>query len=147
QCSQPLEENAKFCPKCGLRTSMVMAGANTSSDMAPTRIGLSTPLQQDSLTGRVIESKYELMGKLGEGGMGAVYRAKRLRIGDEVAIKILHQSFVKEPSALERFRREAQAAAVLRHPNIVGIYDYGEQPELGIPAFIVMELVVGEPLR
>ena len=147
QCSQPLDENAKFCPKCGLRTSQVIANANLSADMTPTRIGASTPLPQDSMAGRVIEAKYELISKLGEGGMGTVYRAKRLRIGDEVAVKILHQSFVKEPSALERFRREAQAAAVLNHPNVVGIYDYGEQPELGIPAFIVMELVAGEPLR
>ncbi len=126
---------------------MGIANSSLSPDMMPTKIGDSAPLPQGSMLGRVIESKYEVISKLGEGGMGAVYRAKRLRIGDEVAVKILHQSFVKEPSALERFRREAQAAAVLNHPNVVGIYDYGEQPELGIPAFIVMELVAGVALR
>src|SRR5262245_43993637 len=87
QCSQPLEGNAKFCPKCGLRTSMAVANASRSPDMMPTRIGESMPPPQDSMAGRVIEAKYELIGKLGEGGMGAVYRAKRLRIGDEVAVK------------------------------------------------------------
>src|ERR1051325_9118696 len=85
--------------------------------------------------------------------MGAVYRATRLRIGDEVAVKVLHANFVKDQATLERFRREARAAAMLHHPNVVAIYDYGEARDpnssssQSAPAFIVMELVEGESLR
>ncbi|MBA3768813.1 MAG: serine/threonine protein kinase [Acidobacteria bacterium] len=79
--------------------------------------------------------------------MGAVYRARRLHIGDEVAVKILLKQYVASPEAIERFRREARAAALLRHPNIVGIYDFGEARGEDAPAYIVMELVEGISLR
>ncbi len=157
RCNQELPTNAKFCNKCGLSISAAMdaatlvsagdaAGDASRPDLIETKIS-TKPITAPSTTGRILESKYELLELLGEGGMGAVYRARRLRIGDYVAIKILHEKFVTEEAALERFRREAQAAAMLHHPNIVGIYDYGEDPDRGIPAFIVMELVSGEPLR
>jgi serine/threonine-protein kinase len=122
------------------------AKSASDPDLAETKIS-TTPISAAATAGRIIESKYELLELLGEGGMGAVYRARRLRIGDYVAVKILHQKYLTEDSALERFHREAQAAAGVHHPNIVGIYDYGEDPDKGIPAFIVMELVSGEPLR
>lgn len=79
--------------------------------------------------------------------MGRVYRGRRTMIGDEVAIKILHQKYVKEVAALERFRREAQAAAKLRHPNVVIIYDYGEALREDAPGYIIMELIAGRSLR
>lgn len=79
--------------------------------------------------------------------MGTVYRARRVHIGDEVAVKVLLQKYVTEGAALERFRREAQAAAMLRHPNVVAIYDFGEGSGINAPAYIVMELVEGESLR
>src|ERR1051325_2780431 len=79
--------------------------------------------------------------------MGAVYRATRLRIGDEVAVKVMHAQFVKDEATLERFRREARAAAMLHHPNVVAIYDYGEGHTAEAPAFIVMEMVEGYSLR
>jgi len=69
--------------------------------------------KQDALIGRTIENKYRLDAKLGAGGMGTVYRSRRLLIGDEVAIKILHPEHVADTYASERFRREAQAAARL----------------------------------
>lgn len=93
----------------------------------------------------VIEDKYQLVGELGSGGMGTVYRAQRLLIGDEVAVKILHPQHVSEPQATERFRREAQAAARLKHPNAVSIYDFGVTNE-GL-VYLVMELVEGQSLR
>ncbi|HEY0082146.1 MAG TPA: protein kinase, partial [Pyrinomonadaceae bacterium] len=101
----------------------------------------------DALLGQVLDSKYELVARLGEGGMGAVYRARRVHIGDEVAVKVLHPSFVADGDAVERFRREARAAAMLRHPNVVTIHDFGEARGTAAPAYIVMELAEGASLR
>ncbi|MGH9880642.1 MAG: bifunctional serine/threonine protein kinase/MFS transporter [Pyrinomonadaceae bacterium] len=106
-----------------------------------------TLLIKDPLVGQVLDSKYELLERLGEGGMGAVYRAHRRHIGDEVAIKILLEKFVTGKEGAERFRREARAAAVLRHPNIVTIHDFSDGSQLDGPAYIVMELVEGSSLR
>src|SRR5262245_35282672 len=98
----------------------------------------------DSIAGQTIAGKYRVGAKLGTGGMGSVYRATRLLIGDEVAIKIL-RSGETDPKASERFQREAQAAARLKHPNVVTIHDFGTT-EAGLQ-YLVMELVEGESLR
>jgi|GEM_PF-1033817 len=98
-----------------------------------------------SILGRTIEGKYRLIERLGAGGMGAVYRAQRLLIGDEVAVKILHAEHVAQPESFERFRREAQAAARLKHANAVSIYDFGVTTD-GL-VYLVMELVEGQSLR
>jgi serine/threonine-protein kinase len=97
----------------------------------------------------VLDSKYELLERLGEGGMGTVYRARRLHIGDEVAVKLLSPDLTQERQAIERFRREARAAALIRHPNVVSIHDFNDQSRAGerSEAYIVMELVKGESLR
>jgi serine/threonine-protein kinase len=98
----------------------------------------------DLLLGTNIEGRYCINAKLGVGGMGAVYQATRLMIGDEVAVKILHAE-QNDPNAAQRFRREAQAAARLKHPNAVNIYDFGITAT-GLQ-YLVMELVEGESLR
>jgi len=97
------------------------------------------------MLGQTIENKYRLIADLGAGGMGAVYRAQRLLIGDEVAVKILHPEHVAQPEFFERFRREAQAAARLKHPNAVSIYDFGVTAD-GL-VYLVMELIDGQTLR
>src|SRR6476660_5862374 len=86
---------------------------------------------------------YEILGPLGKGGMGEVYRARDSRLHRHVAVKILPQSFQTE-AARERFQREARAASALNHPNICVVYDVGEAA--GHP-FLVMELLEGETLR
>lgn len=93
---------------------------------------------------RSIDGRYRIDSLIGAGGMGTVYRATRLLIGDEVAIKILHQDH-GDANSSERFRREAQAAARLKHPNAVSIYDFGISAD-GLQ-YLVMELVEGESLR
>jgi serine/threonine protein kinase len=98
-----------------------------------------------TLLGRTVDRKYHLDVLLGSGGMGSVYKATRLLIGDTVAVKILHSDQLKDPQAIERFRREAQAAARLKHPNVVTIHDFGIT-ESGL-AYLVMELVEGDSLR
>ena len=96
-------------------------------------------------TGTVLDGRYEILSPLGEGGMGAVFRARRTLLGDEVALKIVRAEFGSSQGALERFLRESQICAQLRHPNIVAILDYNLDPE-GRP-FLVMELLNGGSLR
>jgi serine/threonine protein kinase len=106
---------------------------------------VKTDSQIDPMIGRTLDGKYELLARLGQGGMGTVYRACRVHIGDEVAVKVLHRNYSGEEDVVARFRREAQAAATLRHPNVVTIYDYSET-RADATAYLVMEFVPGVPL-
>jgi serine/threonine protein kinase len=132
----------RFCVNCGAQLSVsqpirVNGYEEATAESKATRAG-------DRLVGRMIENKYRLEERIGVGGMGTVYRATRLLIGDTVAIKLTHADFVKDTEA-ERFRREAQAAARLKHPNAVSIYDFGVTNDGAL--YLVMELVEGESLR
>ena len=92
---------------------------------------------------------YEILSPLGAGGMGEVYRARDTRLGRDVALKILPESFAAEPDRLRRFEQEARAVAALNHPNILAIHDIGQHAEgqnNGSP-FLVSELLEGESLR
>jgi Tol biopolymer transport system component len=87
---------------------------------------------------------YELTSPLGAGGMGEVYRARDTRLGRDVAVKVLAAEFAKEPARRARFEQEARSVAALNHPNILALYDIGNQGDV---AFMVTELVDGESLR
>jgi TolB-like protein/tetratricopeptide (TPR) repeat protein len=87
---------------------------------------------------------YEIVGLLGAGGMGEVYRARDTRLGRDVAIKVLPAAVAEDPGRLSRFAQEARATAALSHPNIVALHDIGEHD--GHP-FLVSELLVGQSLR
>src|SRR5213075_915392 len=101
----------------------------------------------DPLIGQQIHGRYELVARVGEGGMSVVYRARRVHIGDEVAVKLLLPKFAADDAARARFRHEAAAAAMLRHPNIITIYDFAETGDEAVPGFIAMDLINGAPLR
>ena len=95
------------------------------------------------MTPTLLGNRYRLGERIAAGGMGAVYRAVDETLGRQVAVKALRRELADDPTFLERFRREARAAAGLSHPGVAGVYDYGE---LGGQPFIVMELVEGETL-
>lgn len=97
-----------------------------------------------SLTAGTQLGPYEIVSPLGAGGMGEVYRAKDTRLKREVAIKVLPDSTAKNPDALTRFQREAEAVAALSHPNILAIHDVGRENEI---SYLVSELLEGETLR
>jgi hypothetical protein len=90
-----------------------------------------------------LSGRYVLGEQIARGGMGAVYRARDVTLERVVAIKLLGEHVADDPRFVERFRREARAAAALTHPNIASVYDYGEEGER---AYIVMELVEGDDL-
>ena len=171
KCSSLNSEGSHFCATCGLELSAAGApavsvagtvngqpsfSARNEHPVSPINnddeitsyhavVDVSAEKSQPSMIGCVIDRKYRLDDKIGFGGMGNVYRASRLLIGDQVAIKILHAAHVSDPQAGERFRREAQAAARLKHPNAVSIYDFGVTSD-GL-VYLVMELVEGQNLR
>ncbi len=118
------------------------AGEFLEAGAAEDLLGAS-PRDPVSLAGRRL-GQYELVSRLGNGGMGEVYRALDTKLKRDAAIKILPAAFARDMDRLRRFEQEAQAASGLNHPNIVTIYETGESGE---SRFLAMELVQGETLR
>jgi serine/threonine protein kinase len=102
---------------------------------------------------RMLGDRYEIGEVIGRGGMAEVHEGRDLRLGRRVAVKILRPDLAKDPTFQARFRREAQSAAALNHPNIVAVYDTGEDTltspngERVVVPYIVMEYVDGMTLR
>jgi serine/threonine-protein kinase len=105
-------------------------------------VKLSVPI--DPLIGKDLDGRYTIVEKLGQGGMGAVYRAQQHGLGREVAVKVVNAALVSDPEVVKRFLREAKLASRLSHPNAVGVVDFG-QTEDGV-FYLVMELVQGRTL-
>jgi len=103
------------------------------------------PARTSSWEGEVLKAAYRVDSKLGEGGMGTIYRGTQLSLGRAVAIKTLSRSNKLTDEAVQRFFREARILSQLNHPNIVNIIDFGTA-EPGATPFIVMELLSGKPL-
>lgn len=133
-------DRKRFCTQCGRALPGIQSAATKKlfgqTDSAPKTV---------VLTGLTLDQKYRLESKLGEGGTGAVYLAKRLLIGDSAAIKVLHPDQTSHDKAVERFHREAQIAARLKHENVVNVYDFGVSRD-GL-VYLVMELAEGISLR
>jgi hypothetical protein len=123
------------CPRCGrCEESDVVACPADGSPMKP---AAGVP--------RIVDNKYRIEQLIGRGGMGAVYRARDMRLDRLVALKVVRAELLSDPDSRLRFRREAQIVARLQHPSIVAVYDYGTFTDGG--AYLVMELVRGEDLR
>ncbi|HMO57599.1 MAG TPA: protein kinase, partial [Roseiflexaceae bacterium] len=93
---------------------------------------------------KILNNRYELEQKIGDGGMARVYRARDLRLNRRVAVKVLHSHHAADDGFLRRFHHEAQAAANLHHPAIVDVYDVGQDNDIH---YIVMEYVDGSDLK
>ncbi len=96
------------------------------------------------LKGRLLGNRYEIIEKIGSGGMATVYKAKCHVLNRYVAIKILRDEFTTDEEFIKRFEVEAQSAASITHPNIVSVYDVGADGNL---YYIVMELIKGKTLK
>ena len=104
-----------------------------------------TPTPSTSLVGQVVAERYRIRQLLGEGGMGAVYLAEHTHMRKRVALKLLHADMGKDPEVLARFRREAEAAARVEHPNVATATDFGQTEDGSF--FLVLEYVEGTSLR
>ena len=96
------------------------------------------------MASRIRSGRYELLEKIGDGGMAVVYKGKDKLLNRFIAVKILRPEFTKDATFVENFKRESQAAAGLSHPNIVGVYDVGREGNIN---YIVMELIEGDTLN
>jgi eukaryotic-like serine/threonine-protein kinase len=94
--------------------------------------------------GTVVDGRYRVLSRLGSGGMADVFLAQDQQLGRNIALKLLHRRFAEDPGFVERFRREAQAAAGLQHPNVVGVYDRGDYDGT---YYIAMEHLPGRSLK
>src|SRR3984885_7007624 len=92
----------------------------------------------------LIDGRYKVLSRLGSGGMADVFLVEDQQLGRKVALKLLHGRFAADPDFVERFRREAQAAAGLQHPNVVGVYDRGSYDDT---YYIAMEYLPGRSLK
>ncbi|MCW8128817.1 MAG: serine/threonine protein kinase [Planctomycetota bacterium] len=131
---------APLCSKCG---SALDGGSGDVCSKCLLKLGLSTRDDEALQPGQVFHG-LEIERKLGAGGMGVVYKARQANLERSVAIKVLPRALSEDPEFTLRFMREARALAALNHPNIVAVYDFGEE---GGRYFFVMEFVDGTSLR
>jgi serine/threonine protein kinase/tetratricopeptide (TPR) repeat protein len=138
-----LAESAALLPAPAPRQSARMPVPLSLLESGSTK--LQFPKEDDAagvdFTGRVIDSRYRVIRKIGEGGMGTVYAGEHVEIGKDVAIKILHPAYSTQQDLVERFRREARAASRIGHPHIIDVTDFGETED-GC-AYFVMEHLDG----
>ena len=138
-CGLERPKDAVVCPRCLLKPEWDRP-AQASFTLGPGR-GFEAPrLEQLNAT----LDGYEVLERIGHGGMGAVYRARQISLDRDVALKILPPSIAQRPGFRDRFKHEARALARLSHPNIVAVFDYGHA---GDHPMLVMELIEGASLR
>jgi serine/threonine protein kinase len=152
RCGASFELPAKFCTRDGFL--LVPAGAGAAAASAPRSFGLHRtgesrlpPARRgdpaSGLSGRVLDGRYQMEMRVGEGGMAYVYRARDRESGRSVAVKVLMSRLTGDPEAVARLRREAQVAMRLDHPNVCGILAWGDAA--GVP-YLVMPFLEGETL-
>jgi serine/threonine protein kinase len=155
RCQSTYDPPARFCVKDGslLVESAPQADRRTGGradavlefpTASPPDRQSASPTALGSLTGQILDQRYQIKRKLGEGGMSYVYQADEIGTGKPVAVKILIPKLSRDPSSVERLRREATIATRLNHPNVCPILRLGETPDRLI--YLVMPYLEGEPL-
>ena len=146
-CASEMPEGGRFCPSCGAPAAgPVLVTAAATMAMPTSRGDFTSSGSVDEgrfLPGTLLADRYRIIGPLGKGGMGEVYRATDIRLGQTVALKFLPEEAVHDPGKLARFHNEVRVARQVTHPNVCRVYDIGEVD--GLP-FLSMEYVDGEDL-
>jgi serine/threonine-protein kinase len=147
-CSSAIPENSRFCLACGAPVGVTVATATSTPTQAMHNASLvsSSPASFDGgrfPPGTLLAERYRILGRLGKGGMGEVYRANDLRLGQTVALKFLPETTAQDPAMLARFYNEVRIARQVTHPNVCRVFDIGDVD--GQP-FISMQFVDGENL-
>ena len=154
-CNRELADDSRFCPSCGTKLDapdspvtepFELQSTPASPSGAPPSWGLSgsdAVAHGRFLPGTMLTSRYRIAGLLGRGGMGEVYRADDLKLGQSVALKFLPEGLAKDPQRLEYFHNEVRLARQVSHPNVCRVYDIGEVEG---QHFLSMEHVDGENL-
>jgi hypothetical protein len=158
-CRSEVPGTARFCPSCGAAVdsdaTVSLAPGATPPERSPfptSRSPSSPGYESRYVPGTTLAGRYRIVSPLGKGGMGEVYRAEDLRLGQTVALKFLPQSLAQTEEALERFTREVRLARQVSHPNVCRVFDIGEISESGdarktfTHTFLTMEFVDGEDL-
>lgn len=127
----------RFCPDCKERTESLACPVDRTPTLDEEAFGDG----RDPLIGRVFDGRYEVVERIGKGGMGSVYRARQLTMGREIALKVLNPELARDQEAAGRFVREAKVASRLRHTNTIVVFDFGHSPQ-GL--YLAMELLDGE---
>ena len=165
QCGSEVERAAPFCLQCGSPLSISSPGSSSAScaevptmtavraaaapTYPPSKPASSRPAARPArgegrfAAGMLIGERYRIVSLLGRGGMGEVFRADDLTLGQPVALKFLPESMTRIESTLERFRNEVRIARQISHPNVCRVYDIGETDG---QVFLSMEYVDGEDL-
>jgi serine/threonine protein kinase/Flp pilus assembly protein TadD len=136
ECQHENPDNTKFCGECG-----ASLGVDLGS-LSPTRTILGPVLRLKE--GQMVAGKYKIIEKIGEGGMGIVYKAEDTKLRRNIALKFLPSGLTRDKKAKARFIQEAQAAAALNHPHICTIYEVDESDD---QTFIAMEFIEGQTLK
>ena len=134
--------DARFCPACGAEQPSFGQQKTALESSAPSDVSQSLP-PGGFAPGQILAERYRIAGLLGRGGMGEVYRADDLKLGQVVALKFLPGELATDPASLERFRAEVRTARQVSHPNVCRVYDIGEADGR---QFLTMEYVDGEDL-
>ena len=137
QCNSDIGDDSKFCKECGTNITSV------EEAQPPFTRTLETPIEQ--LTrGTLFAGRYEIIEELGKGGMGSVYRVEDTKISEEVALKLIKPEISTDRKTIERFHNELKITRKIRHKNVSGMFDIGEDKGTH---YITMEYVPGEDLK
>jgi serine/threonine-protein kinase len=143
-CSRECADDSRFCPQCAKPLDATSAETEVLGTPSAPRLSSQSSVDEGRfLPGTVVAGRYRIAGLLGRGGMGEVYRATDLTLGQAVALKFLPETLSRDDRALARFYNEVRTARQVTHPNVCRVYDIGETEGLH---YISMEFVDGEDL-